>query len=205
MDYNSTIRRMKKFLPSVKVLRSQFESKNIILQSDVKLKHNKAILKLNDSIKDPASVRKWKSTSNFHPDSASSTEAERSRSSSLGSLDEITSTTSSASSSGQGSSGSSSSGNHSSASMLENLPKKDHSASVISLIQPIVPIDLNDKEKDYDMYRPRHSTAQWNPVSCSFTIHRFMSRNESNNTIFVDIFAGWFVSNSRTHTRWSEG
>lgn len=174
MDYNSTIRRMKKFLPSVKVLRNQFESKNTMLQSDVKLKQGRAAVKLNESIKDPAaSVRKWKSTSNFHhQDSASSTEAERSRSSSLGSLDEITSTTSSASSSGQASSGSSSSGNHSSASMLEHLPKKDHSSSVISLIQPIIPIDVNDKEKDYDMYRPRHSTAQWNPTSLLDDLYR---------------------------------
>ena len=173
MDYNSTIRRMKKFLPSVKVLRHQFESKNVLIQSEVKSKHgNKNAAKQNEAaaaaLKDPsASVRKWKSTSNFHQqDSASSTEAERSRSSSLGSLDEITSTTSSASSSGQGSSGSSTSGHHSSATLPENVTnKKDHSASVISLIQPIICIDSDDKEKDYDMYRPRHSTAQWNPVS----------------------------------------
>ena len=98
MDYNSTIRRMKKFLPSVKVLRHQFESKNVLIQSEVKSKHgNKNAAKQNEAaaaaLKDPsASVRKWKSTSNFHQqDSASSTEAERSRSSSLGSLDEITS------------------------------------------------------------------------------------------------------------------
>jgi hypothetical protein len=178
MDYNSTIRRMKKFLPSVKVLRHQFESKNVLIQSEVKSKHgNKNAAKQNEAaaaaaVKDPsASVRKWKSTSNFHQqDSASSTEAERSRSSSLGSLDEITSTTSSASSSGQGSSGSSTSGHHSSATLPENVTnKKDHSASVISLIQPIICIDSDDKEKDYDMYRPRHSTAQWNPVS--FGVH----------------------------------
>jgi hypothetical protein len=168
MDYNSTIRRMKKFLPSVKVLRHQFESKNVLIQSEVKLKPGKNAAKLSEAVKDPsASVRKWKSTSNFHQqDSASSTEAERSRSSSLGSLDEITSTTSSASSSGQGSSGSSTSGHHSSATIPENAaPKKDHSSSVISLIQPIISIDSDDKEKDYDMYRPRHSTALWNPVS----------------------------------------
>jgi len=159
---------MKKFLPSVKVLRHQFESKNVLIQSEVKLKPGKNAAKQNEAAKDPsASVRKWKSTSNFHQqDSASSTEAERSRSSSLGSLDEITSTTSSASSSGQGSSGSSSSGHHSSATIPENVaPKKDHSASVVSLIQPIISIDSDDKEKDYDMYRPRHSTALWNPVS----------------------------------------
>ena len=155
MDYNSTIRRMRKFLPSVRVLRSQFESKNIIIQSEPKGRGAKQV-----DNKDPAtSVRKWKSTSNFHQqDSASSTEAERSRSSSLGSLDEITSTSS-------GVSASSSSGkSNQSVTTTESVPKKDQSVSIISLIQPIIPPGTNDKEKDYDMYRPRHSTAQWDPV-----------------------------------------
>lgn len=156
MDYNSTIRRMKKFLPSVRVLRSQFESKNIIIQNEPQSKGG--VVKQVETGKDPAnSVRKWKSTSNFHNDSASSTEAERSRSrsSSMGSLDEITSTSSGSSTSGKSSQ---------SAAMTEQVPKKDHSVSNISLIQPIIPPGTIDNEKDYDMYRPRPSTAQWNPV-----------------------------------------
>ena len=164
MDYNSTIRRMRKFLPSVRVLRSQFESKNIIIQTEVPLKG--VAVKQQGEGKDPSgSVRKWKSTSNFHPDSASSTDAERSRSrsSSLGSLDEITSTSSgnSSASSGGGKS------NQSVTPVTENIPKKDQSVSIISLIQPIIPPGTNDKEKEYDMYRTRHSTAQWNPVGYS--------------------------------------
>ena len=51
--------------------------------------------------------------------------------------------------------------------VTENIPKKDQSVSIISLIQPIIPPGTNDKEKEYDMYRTRHSTAQWNPVGYS--------------------------------------
>lgn len=158
MDYNSTIRRMKKFLPSVRVLRSQFESKNIIIQNEPQSKGG-VVAKSSDG-KDPSgSVRKWKSTSNFHQqDSVSSTEAERSRSrsSSMGSLDEITSTSSGCSTSGKS--------NQSVTMTDQQVPKKDQSASIISLIQPIMLPGTSDSEKDYDMYRPRHSTAQWNPV-----------------------------------------
>ena len=155
MDYNSTIRRMKKFLPSVKVLRSQFESKSAVQESQTKTAGTAKSVEASD----PSSVRKWKSTSNFHPDSSSEAERSRSRSSSMGSLDELTSSLSATSSTSGGATSSSS------APVTEKINKKiEPSASIISLVQPIIPPGTVDQEKNYDMYQPRHSTAQWNPV-----------------------------------------
>lgn len=65
----STIRRMRKFLPSVRALRSQFESKS---NAENKVEIN----------------RKWRSSNNFL-DPTTHSEPSRSRSSSMGSLDGI--------------------------------------------------------------------------------------------------------------------
>lgn len=161
----STIRRMKKFLPSVRLLRSQFE-----LRSKQEAKPVQS-----------QPVRKWKSTSSFVQNDSSSaastasssssgtgmTDADRSRSrsSSLGSLDEIASTSSSTGSS-------CGSKNVTSPVVAPNFDRAakllQRSASNLSIVQPIIPVADNktkvDKEKEYDLYPARHSTAQWNPV-----------------------------------------
>ncbi len=159
-DNHSTIRRMKKLLPSVRALRSQFEPKNqqtgpATLQPPTG----------NNNTKEP--VRKWKSTSNFQAviscDPAAMEVIERinrSRSNSMGSLSTDEAMSSSASCSSKASSS-----HNQSIYPPPRLPEEselDHAVSTVSIIQQIIP---DSQEKEYDMYRPRHSTAQWNPVS----------------------------------------
>jgi len=167
VDSHSTIRRMKKLLPSVRALRSQFETKSSTHSNTA-----------NENAKDSnnSKVRKWKSTSNFLQDPL---EMDKCRSRSVSSLEEISSSASCSCSSSSCSS-----------SMLSTSSSKDKkhnynnspvvapvtaAAAAVALqkqevhpaqtIQPIVPANGDkDNSKDYDMYRPRHSTAQWNPV-----------------------------------------
>lgn len=146
-DNHSTIRRMKKLLPSVRALRNQFESKG----GDIA------------GIKEPSAPRKWKSTSNFQAgigncDPAAMEVIERinrSRSNSLGNLTEDKPSSINSASSKT---------SISQPSTIRPAPvaeeAEDLYVSTVSIIQ-----HLPDKETDYDMYRPRHSTAQWNPVS----------------------------------------
>ena len=126
----STIRRMRKFLPSVRALRSQFESKtNVESKAEIN--------------------RKWRSSNNFL-DPATHSEPSRSRSSSMGSLDGISCSLTMTSSPP--------------ASIDNGGGKLVRAMSTISIIQPTVA--SNVPEVDYDTYKKRHSTAQWNPVIC---------------------------------------
>lgn len=150
VDNASTIRRMKKLLPSVRALRNQFEPRSGAADDNLV----KTTLNNKESM-----PRKWKSTSNFQtvikdPATASSKRAmlmerstnNRSRSNSLGSLtDEMSSSTSS------------SSKTSTSIQQPAVMMSEDYSVSTVSIIQQV-------SDKDFDMYRPRHSTAQWDPV-----------------------------------------
>ena len=134
-DNFSTIRRMRKLLPSVKALRNQFEPRPIETNR-----------RTNGELS--TSVRKWKSSSSFKE--SNDIENSRSRSSSLGSLDEISSTSSS-----------------SSVKLCNNV-LADTSAVVTTLsgIAPVIEEFQVLSKSENDLYKPRHSTAQWDPVSC---------------------------------------
>ena len=179
-DSHSTIRKMKKLLPSVRALRSQFETKS---STKITTTTVSGVGINKESPKDSSKVRKWKSTSNFLQDPLE-LDKSRSRSSSMGSLEEISSSSAascscsssscsssmSTSSKGGGKkhanyNSSSSSSNNSPAVTCTSTAQEVHPASTI--IQSIVVPANGDKEsssKEFDMYRPRHSTAQWNPV-----------------------------------------
>ena len=181
VDNASTIRRMKKLLPSVRALRNQFEPSKITTAEDIKTATpgNKV---------ESAAPRKWKSTSNFQtaikdPSAASSKTAmllerasttiaasNRNRCNSLGSLTDEAMSSSSASSCSNG---------IQQQQQQQPAAVADYNVSTVSILQ-----QLPDKDsKDFDMYRPRHSTAQWDPVImfASFSIQWIIYNNNKTD------------------------
>jgi len=186
VDSHSTIRRMKKLLPSVRALRSQFETKssNTVNENANKDSNN-------------SKVRKWKSTSNFLQDPLE-LDKFRSRSSSL---EEISSSSASCSCSSSSCSSSMSTSSKDKKHNYNNSPvvtpviattaaaatalqkQEVHPAQTF---QPIVPANGDkDSSKEYDMYRPRKSTAQWNPVDTIDTRLLGLSTLENNSLFLV--------------------
>ena len=97
---------------------------------------------LNLGAESLGAFRKWRSTNTFVDTAGDSApESVHSRSSSMGSLDGI----------------SPGAGQDVTAADKGRLVR---AMSTISIIQPIA----SGADVDFDMYRPRHSTAKWNPV-----------------------------------------
>jgi len=145
----STIRRMRKFLPSVRALRSQFESKSTTAVASTTTTTTITAAAAAAPVESKAEInRKWRSSNNFL-DPATHSEPSRSRSSSMGSLDGISCSLTMTSSSPS--------------TIDHGRGRLVRAMSTISIIQPT--LASNVTEIDYDTYKKRHSTAQWNPTA----------------------------------------
>ena len=137
---------MKKFLPSVQALRNQFETKsteNIHLQKSSAGESNSVLAPAAAAAAAP--VRKWKSSVSVLDNVDSEL---NSRSSSFASLSDVSSSVANVN------------GNKNKMYPM-SVEETAHSNKHPTMIQPIM---REFVVQDKDVYKPRHSTAQWDPV-----------------------------------------